>query len=99
MSDTDDLEQFQDFLDFSRKVQEQKPRRYLRDFDDPFRKYSTQEFFARYRFTPQVVKNAIIPMVQSDLSKTTARGLPFSPEIMILITLRYYATGSFQVCS
>lgn len=99
MSDTEELQEFQHFLDFTQRAKQQVSRQYLRDFDDPFTKYSVKDFFARYRFTPQVVKNNIIPMVDSDLRKPTARGLPFAPEIMILISLRYYATGSFQVCS
>lgn len=92
-----DLEDFMDFADYVRRHREVGLRRYLRDYSDPFTKYSNREFHARYRFTPETIKNVILPLVSSELDKPTRRGLPFHPEIMLLVTLRYYATGSFQV--
>ncbi|XP_045505811.1 putative nuclease HARBI1 isoform X2 [Colias croceus] len=91
-----DLIDFIDFVDYARRNREVGPRRYLRDNSDPFKKYSVQEFHARYRFTPDSVKNVILPLLAPDLRKPTKRGLPFAPEIMLLLTLRYFATGSFQ---
>ncbi|KOB53836.1 Uncharacterized protein OBRU01_25937, partial [Operophtera brumata] len=91
-----DLLDFIEFVDYARRFRQVGPRRYLRDYSDPFTKYSVQEFHARYRFTPESVKNVILPMLASDLSNPTKRGLPFAPEIMLLLTLRYFATGSFQ---
>lgn len=90
-----DLLEFIEFMDYTRRYREVRPRRYLRDYSDPFTKYSVQEFHARYRFTPETVKSVILPML-NDLRKPTKRGLPFAPEIMLLLTLRYFATGSFQ---
>lgn len=92
-----DLADFVEFVDYARRYREVGPRRYLRDYSDPFTKYSIQEFHARYRFTPESIKSIILPLLASDLRKQTKRGLPFAPEIMLLITLRYFATGSFQV--
>lgn len=92
-----DLLDFIDFVDYTRRYRAVGPRRYLRDYSDPFSKYSIQEFHARYRFTADTVKSIILPLLAPDLSKPTKRGLPFAPEIMILLTLRYFATGSFQV--
>lgn len=92
-----DLEDFIEFVDYARRHREPGPRRYLRDYGDPFRKYSSIEFHARYRFTPEAVKDKILPLVETDLRRPTRRGLPFGPEIMLLVTLRFFATGSFQV--
>lgn len=92
-----DLMDFIEFVEYARRYREVGPRRYLRDYSDPFSKYSVPEFHARYRFTPEFVKGFIMPMVEYDLRRPTKRGLPFAPEIMLLLTLRFYATGSFQV--
>ncbi|CAH2096928.1 unnamed protein product [Euphydryas editha] len=91
-----DLEDFVEFVNYARRFRETGPRRYLRDYSNPFTKYSVSEFYARYRFTPHTVKNIILPMLEPDLSHRTKRGLPFAPEVMILLTLRYFATGTFQ---
>ncbi|XP_045542841.1 putative nuclease HARBI1 [Papilio machaon] len=92
-----DFDQFVEFVQYTKRFRNVGvgPRRYLRDYSDPFSKYSVEEFHARYRFTPDVVKSVILPMLES-IRKPSKRGLPFPPEIMLLITLRYYATGSFQ---
>ena len=92
-----DLVDFIEFVDYARRYRDVGPRRYLRDYSDPFTKYSVGEFHARYRFTPESIKSVILPMLASDLRKPTKRGLPFAPEIMLLLTLRFFATGSFQV--
>ncbi|KAH9637956.1 hypothetical protein HF086_016382, partial [Spodoptera exigua] len=92
-----DLAEFIDFVEYARRYTEVRPRRYLRDYSDPFTKYSVQEFRARYRFKPETVRNVILPLLAPDLRKQSKRGLPFAPEIMLLITLRYYATGSSRV--
>ncbi|XP_035453024.2 putative nuclease HARBI1 isoform X1 [Spodoptera frugiperda] len=91
-----DFADFIDFVEFAKRHREVGPRRYLRDYSDPFRKYSTREFQERYRFTPESVKSVILPLLAPDLRKPTKRGLPFAPEIMVLLSLRYYATGSLQ---
>ncbi|CAG5008848.1 unnamed protein product [Parnassius apollo] len=92
-----DYEEFVDFVEYARRFREPGPRRYLRDYSDPFQKYTVQEFYSRYRFIPQAIKNTIMPMLEPHLKKPSSKGLLFAPEIMILVTLRYYATGSFQM--
>ncbi|RVE54447.1 hypothetical protein evm_000932 [Chilo suppressalis] len=91
-----ELLSFADFIEFSRRIQDQGLRRYLRDYSDPFRKYTMQEFISRYRFTPATAKNVLVPLLEPHLRKASRRGLPFPPEIMLLAALRYYATGSFR---
>lgn len=89
-------EDFVEFVEYAKRCKE-RPRRYLRDHSNPFEKYSDEEFFKRYRFTPQAIKNAILPILASHLKRPSKRGLPFAPELMLLVTLRFYATGCFQV--
>jgi hypothetical protein len=73
------------------------PKRYIRDMEDPYSRYGAIEFRQKFRFTKDVVRNAIFPMVKNDLQKVTLTGLPIAPEVQLLLTLRYYATGSIQV--
>lgn len=92
-----DLEEFIEFVAYAGRHRAPGPRRYLRDYTDPFRKYSVTEFYSRYRFTPRTVKDRILPLLEPDLRRPSRRGLPFAPEIMLLLTIRFFATGSFQV--
>lgn len=39
----------------------------------------------------------ILPLIEEGLAKINNRGLPISPVIQLLVSLRFYATGSFQV--
>lgn len=92
-----ELLEFAQYVDYIRRARDQVPRRYLRDHSDPFRKYTPKDFFELYRLSPRTVKNCVVPLLAPHLKKSSRRGLPFAPEVMVLASLRYYATGSFQV--
>ncbi|XP_060805953.1 putative nuclease HARBI1 isoform X2 [Amyelois transitella] len=72
-------------------------RKVIRDFQDPFDYYSSEEFRRRYRFTKDVVHFVLLPLINKDLEKLTARGLPVPPLYQLLVSLRFYASGSFQM--
>ncbi|KAF0746523.1 putative nuclease HARBI1 [Aphis craccivora] len=38
----------------------------------------------------------LLNLIGNDLQRSTNRSFAISPEIQILVTLRYYATGTFQ---
>lgn len=95
----DDIADFEEFIEHTKRSRDQIGlRRYLRDNDNPFEKYTVEEFYNRYRFKQETVKNVLVPLVAPFLAKPTRRGMPFAPEVMVLGTLRYYATGTCQVC-
>lgn len=73
------------------------PRRYLRDQMNPFEYFNEEQFKKRYRFSKDVVGVYLLPKVILNLEKPTKRGLPISPQLQLLIALRFYATGCFQV--
>ncbi|KAJ8670068.1 hypothetical protein QAD02_001327 [Eretmocerus hayati] len=76
------------------------PKRYLRDYQNPFEHWREHEFLHRYRFSEDVVMHYILPLIRDALDIANSnRGLPVSPEIQLAIALRYYATNSFQVVS
>ncbi|XP_060524763.1 putative nuclease HARBI1 [Cylas formicarius] len=73
------------------------PKRYIRDMQNPVQFYNDFEFKRRYRFSKNVVMEHLIKLVEPELLKVNQRGLPVSPLIAVLCTLRFYASGSFQL--
>lgn len=85
--------------DLSREILPRMPRFskcYIRNRINPFIYYSDQEFKQRYRFSKNTVNQIILPEI-FDLESLSNRGLPISIDTQLLIALRFYATGSFQV--
>lgn len=72
-------------------------KRYIRDGENPIEYFNEQEFKIKFRFTKQSVMFGILPLIKDELTKPSNRGLPISPELQLLVCLRYYATASFQV--
>ncbi|KAJ8668807.1 hypothetical protein QAD02_000066 [Eretmocerus hayati] len=73
------------------------PKRYPRDYQNPFENWREHEFLHRYRFSKHVVMHYILPSIRDALDIANSnRGLPVSPEIQLAIALRYYATNRFQ---
>ncbi|KYN18779.1 Putative nuclease HARBI1 [Trachymyrmex cornetzi] len=92
-----------DELNFSNDEEEEEwliraPKRYLRDYQNPFEFYSEWEFKRRFRFSKNSIMFGILPLVEEGLAKINNRGLPISPVLQLLICLRFYSTASFQVC-
>lgn len=73
-------------------------KRYIRDMENPIEFFEDVPFRKRYRFSKGSVVDILLPMVNARLRKLNNRGLPVSPLMQLLITLRFYATSSFQVC-
>jgi len=73
------------------------PKRYLRDYQNPFEAYNDWEFKKRFRFAKNSIMFGILPLIEEGLSKINNRGLLVTPVFQLLITLRFYATASFQV--
>lgn len=80
------------------EIQMHAPKRYFRDYNNPLEFYSELEFKQRFRFSKNSVIFGILPLVEKGLAKINNRGLPISPFLQLLITLRFYSTASFQVC-
>ncbi|XP_063217353.1 putative nuclease HARBI1 [Bacillus rossius redtenbacheri] len=74
------------------------PKRYLRNMHDPFEVYRDREFQMKYRFSKNVVRDVLYPYVEH-MEKLDKRGLPIPAIRKLLLSLRFFATGSFQqVC-
>ncbi|XP_066590863.1 putative nuclease HARBI1 [Prorops nasuta] len=71
-------------------------KRYLRDAINPFESYDERNFKLRYRFSKESTMYGLLPLIEHYLKKPDRRGLPVEPVIQLLITLRYFATNTFQ---
>ncbi|CAN8016478.1 unnamed protein product, partial [Ixodes persulcatus] len=71
------------------------PRPSMRDRENPMERYNDGQFLARYRFTKGTVRELLgmLPLQTS----TDCRGLPLTPMLQLLVTLRFYGAGTFQV--
>lgn len=59
------------------------------------------QFFQRFRFPKNIVIKEIIPMIymeNNEFIHGDNRGLPIQKAFKILIALRFYASGNYQVC-
>lgn len=94
-----DLEAFIEFVDWQDEIEEliRIPKRYIRDYENPFEFFEDLAFRNRYRFSKFIVRDEIFPLVSDSLIKVSTRGLPILPILQLLIALRFYATGNFQV--
>lgn len=88
----DDIDHYDDIL-WPDRVR--LPKVYIRDAQDPFQT-PIESFKKRFRFCQDSVIY-ITNLIRVHLQKVDNRGLPIAPEIAVLLTLRFYATASFQV--
>lgn len=79
------------------EIQIRRPKRYIRDTENPFEFYNEQEFKKRFRFSKNSIMFGILPLVEEGLAKINNRGLLIPSVLQLLICLRFYATASFQV--
>jgi len=84
-------------IDFDDENVVRAPKKYIRDWVNPFEFYSNQEFKRRFRFNKESVLYGILPKIEERLASINNRGLPVPPVFQLLICLRFYATSSFQV--
>jgi len=72
-------------------------KRYIRDWENPMEFFEDVLFRQKYRFSKGTVIEILLSLVNAQLRQLSNRGLPISPLMQLLITLRFYATSSFQV--
>lgn len=74
-----------------------KPGRLLKDMENPIEVLNEVEFQLRFRLTKAMVLELLDLMGSLTPDVQNQRGLPVPPLMSLLICLRYYATGSFQL--
>lgn len=71
------------------------PRRRLMDRLNPLEVFNDRQFLVRYRFTKATVA-CLLESLPLEASASN-RGLPVPPMLQLLIALRFYGAGTFQV--
>ncbi|CAN7945798.1 unnamed protein product [Ixodes hexagonus] len=98
---------FADFVDFILRADEflhngrdneqpvDVPRRRCRDRLNPLEHFNEREFLIWYRLRKATVVSLLesLPLEASE----SDRGLPLSPMLQLLIALRFYGAGTFQI--
>lgn len=97
----DYIDYMDDHYDFLNELIQERARKvYKRNNIDPIHFYSDSEFFRRFRFTKDIFLNILMPMVFNEEERQIPidlRGLPVNKMWKLLIALRFYATGCYQV--
>jgi hypothetical protein len=62
---------------------------------DPFTEYTEFQFKLRFRFS-KIGAREILTLIEENLAHLSDRNDPITPALQLLITLRFYATGTFH---
>ena len=91
------MDSFADFRLFRDLSVISKKKRKINDYStiDVISKYSDEEFRERFRMNKNTF-NDLLDEIRGSLDKENNRGRPIPPEIQLMVTLRYFATGTFQ---
>ena len=71
-------------------------RRVVRDRSNPLEVFSDEEFKCRFRFRKETVLS-LMQLLSADLEHGVPRNNFIPPILQITVTLRFYATGHFQI--
>lgn len=103
----DGYESFAEFVEFAARVREisreeacvgvRLLRRIPRDRQNPMELYDDAEFLLRYRFSKQAVQQLLLTLPLQ--TNTDRRGCPVPPLLQLLVALRFYGAGTFQIVS
>lgn len=84
---------------YANYMQRSRIDRVFRDRSDPLQEYSDEEFRIRFRLDKQCVIDLFDSVRDNDFLNPSNRLGVVSPMNRLLIALRFYASGSFQVIS
>jgi hypothetical protein len=87
---------FWDLLEMYDELDDERVPRLFRDRADPVAAYDDEDFRARYRLEKRCVLD-LLQLLTDQLQHTSNRLGVLSPIQQLLIALRFYSTGSFQV--
>lgn len=73
-----------------------RQERILKDRSNALEVYSDDDFRKRYRFSKAGFVH-VLRRIEKEIKHLDNRGSPLRPDQQLLIALRYFASGSFQV--
>ena len=71
-------------------------QRFFRDREIPFDLYGEEEFRKRFRFGKHNARY-IIDLIADDVRQATSRNKALPPHMQVLLALRFYGNGAFQI--
>lgn len=92
----DDYEDFDAELLFMEYLENIGPERRVVNRRNHFEVYDDHKFVERYRLSKGVVLK-VLEEIEHRLEYPTNRNHPLTPIEQLLLTLRFYATGTFQI--
>ncbi|XP_031334620.1 putative nuclease HARBI1 [Photinus pyralis] len=84
----------EDFLEVINIIGRRRAAKIYRHRDNHFTKWNDKEFLNRFRLSKDSVR-FVIDLIQEEISHPTNRNFAVSAECMVLLALRYLATGCF----
>ena len=90
------LDNFEDRLERRRRIC-RIPTIRLRDRDNPLENYNALQFKARFHIYKETALY-ITSLISPEIFSSVKRGVHIPPIIQLLATVRYFSTGSFQLC-
>ncbi|CAN7950423.1 unnamed protein product, partial [Ixodes hexagonus] len=91
-SDQDD---YQDVIQVRAILSRRRPRQ-VRPREDPFYRYDDLDFVIRFRLSKAAAVD-LLNRIEHAINQDDLRNCPLSPMNQVLVALRFYATGTFQV--
>ncbi|CAI6372517.1 unnamed protein product [Macrosiphum euphorbiae] len=70
--------------------------RLFRGRSNPLEEFDDFDFKCRFRLSKESF-GVLMHLIVQDVKHETKRNVALSPEVQVLITLRYYVTGTFQL--
>lgn len=94
-ADDSDQDDYGDFVEVRSLLGRGRPRQLL-PRDDPFYRYDEADFVMRFRLS-KAGTIRLLSRIEDLLAFGSLRNCPLSPMNQHLVTLRFYATGTFQI--
>ncbi|XP_065204062.1 putative nuclease HARBI1 [Planococcus citri] len=98
-SDDESIDTDTDFFQMAIQVEFPRAGKVTRERIDYYKRYRDNEFLQKFRLSKRTAK-FLTELIENKISSPTTRNDAVTPKQKVLLTLRYYATGSFvDVCA
>jgi hypothetical protein len=96
MGDLDNILEEIDLINEGMNIDPLENRYTYRLRKNPLDKFSESEFKKRYRLSKDTALY-VVNLIRNDIKSASNRAVDVSPELQLLITLRFYSRGSYQL--
>jgi hypothetical protein len=96
MADLDNILEEIDLINEDMNIDPPENRYTYRLRKNPLDEFSESEFKKRYRLSKDTARY-VVNLIRNDIKSASNRAVDVSPELQLLITLRFYSKGSCQL--